>query len=140
MCRVVPKDQLLPAALEMAEKIASFSRPCVAMAKETVNASYELTLAVILLYVFIAVSVFFDNSPCLYISLHMFLHVHRREFDLSVAFSTPCLHWYVCGCCTIIDMHDLYFISHEYFVHRMIRRKECAHSLRSASLSGRTSK
>lgn len=32
-------------ALAMAHKIGSFSRPAVAMAKETVNASYELTLA-----------------------------------------------------------------------------------------------
>lgn len=44
VCRVVPNDQLMKAALEMGEKIASFSRPSVAMAKETVNASYELTL------------------------------------------------------------------------------------------------
>jgi enoyl-CoA hydratase len=32
-------------ALEMANKIASFSRPAVAMAKETVNSAYELSLA-----------------------------------------------------------------------------------------------
>ncbi len=36
--------QLLETALEMANRIASFSRPAVAMAKETVNASYELNL------------------------------------------------------------------------------------------------
>lgn len=44
VCRVVPTDQLLSAALEMGEKIASFSQPAVAMAKETVNAAYELNL------------------------------------------------------------------------------------------------
>lgn len=45
VCRVVPSDKLLSCALEMAEKIASFSRPAVAMAKETVNSAYELNLA-----------------------------------------------------------------------------------------------
>ena len=44
VCRVVPNDKLMSSALEMAEKISSFSRPSVAMAKETVNASYEMTL------------------------------------------------------------------------------------------------
>lgn len=44
VCKVVPNDKLLDTALEMGNKIASFSRPAVAMAKETVNASYELTL------------------------------------------------------------------------------------------------
>lgn len=43
-CRVVPNDELMPAALAMGEKIASFSRPAVAMAKETTNATYELNL------------------------------------------------------------------------------------------------
>jgi enoyl-CoA hydratase/carnithine racemase len=38
--------QLLETALAMGDKIASFSQPAVAMAKETVNASYEMTLAV----------------------------------------------------------------------------------------------
>jgi hypothetical protein len=33
-------------SLAMGEKIASFSRPAVAMAKETVNAAYELNLSV----------------------------------------------------------------------------------------------
>jgi enoyl-CoA hydratase len=42
---VVPNDELIPAALKMANKIASFSRPAVAMCKETTNASYELNLA-----------------------------------------------------------------------------------------------
>lgn len=44
VCRVVPDDQLMDEALKMAGKIASFSRPSVAMAKETVNAAYELNL------------------------------------------------------------------------------------------------
>ena len=45
VCRVVPNDKLLESALIMANKIASFSRPAVAMAKETTNAAYELNLA-----------------------------------------------------------------------------------------------
>ena len=45
VCRVVPNDKLIDAALEMAYKIAGFSRPVIAMAKETVNAAYELNLA-----------------------------------------------------------------------------------------------
>ncbi len=36
--------QLVAEALAMANKIASFSRPAVAMGKETVNAAYELSL------------------------------------------------------------------------------------------------
>ena len=44
VCKVVPKAELLDEALKMSEKIACFSRPAVAMAKETVNSSYELTL------------------------------------------------------------------------------------------------
>lgn len=36
--------QLIASALEMGEKIASFSQVSVAMAKETVNAAYELNL------------------------------------------------------------------------------------------------
>jgi len=42
--RVFPSDQLIPAALEMTEKISSYSKPIIAMAKESVNASYNLTL------------------------------------------------------------------------------------------------
>lgn len=42
--RVVPNDQLLEQALKLGEKIASFSQPAVAMAKETVNAANELSL------------------------------------------------------------------------------------------------
>jgi enoyl-CoA hydratase/carnithine racemase len=45
VCRVVPNDQLLDEALKLGNKIASFSRPAVAMAKETVNSAYELNLA-----------------------------------------------------------------------------------------------
>eukprot|EP00604_Paraphysomonas_vestita_P001963 CAMPEP_0174821726 /NCGR_PEP_ID=MMETSP1107-20130205/9221_1 /TAXON_ID=36770 /ORGANISM="Paraphysomonas vestita, Strain GFlagA" /LENGTH=188 /DNA_ID=CAMNT_0016039057 /DNA_START=314 /DNA_END=880 /DNA_ORIENTATION=+ len=45
VCKVVPKEQLLETALKMGEKIASFSQPAVAMAKETVNSAYELSLA-----------------------------------------------------------------------------------------------
>jgi enoyl-CoA hydratase len=46
VCRVVPDDMLIAEATKLAEKISSFSRPVVAMAKETVNASYEMTLEV----------------------------------------------------------------------------------------------
>jgi len=42
--KVVPQDQLLEVATEMASKIASFSKPVVAMAKECVNQAYESTL------------------------------------------------------------------------------------------------
>ncbi len=43
--KVVPKEKTLETALEIANKIATFSKPIVAIAKEAVNASYELTLA-----------------------------------------------------------------------------------------------
>eukprot|EP00029_Vermamoeba_vermiformis_P009652 TRINITY_DN488_c0_g1_i1.p1 TRINITY_DN488_c0_g1~~TRINITY_DN488_c0_g1_i1.p1 ORF type:complete len:300 (-),score=99.76 TRINITY_DN488_c0_g1_i1:71-970(-) len=42
--RVVPEDKLLESALETANKIAAFSQPIVAMAKECVNQSYETSL------------------------------------------------------------------------------------------------
>jgi len=42
--RVVPNDQLFPEAMKLAEKIASFSQPAVAMCKETVNAANNLSL------------------------------------------------------------------------------------------------
>ena len=45
VCRVVSDDKLMEEALKLANKIASFSRPAVAMAKETVNSAYELNLA-----------------------------------------------------------------------------------------------
>jgi enoyl-CoA hydratase len=44
VARVVPTDQLLNEALKLGEKIASFSQPSVAMAKETVLAAYNLPL------------------------------------------------------------------------------------------------
>jgi len=43
--RVVPADELLDDALKTAGKIAAMSRPAVYMAKESVNRSYETTLA-----------------------------------------------------------------------------------------------
>jgi enoyl-CoA hydratase len=42
--RVVPPDRLLPEALEAAERIASFSRPIVMMAKEAVGRAFETGL------------------------------------------------------------------------------------------------
>lgn len=45
VARVVPSDKLVDTAVEMAGKIAAFSKPVIAMAKEAVNASYEMTLA-----------------------------------------------------------------------------------------------
>jgi len=42
--RVVPEDKLMDSALELANKIASFSKPIVAMAKECVNQAFETTL------------------------------------------------------------------------------------------------
>lgn len=42
--KVVPKAELLTYTFQVADKIASFSQPAVAMCKETVNASYEMTL------------------------------------------------------------------------------------------------
>jgi enoyl-CoA hydratase len=42
--KVVPEDELLNVALQMAQKISSYSQPIVAMAKECVNKAYEMTL------------------------------------------------------------------------------------------------
>mmetsp|Transcript_7850 Transcript_7850/g.13004 ORF Transcript_7850/g.13004 Transcript_7850/m.13004 type:complete len:286 (-) Transcript_7850:232-1089(-) len=42
--RVVPNEDLLEEALKLGEKIASMSAPAVAMAKETVNASFEMSM------------------------------------------------------------------------------------------------
>ncbi|MFD2261643.1 enoyl-CoA hydratase [Lacibacterium aquatile] len=42
--RIVPADKLLEEALAAAEKIASFSRPVVMMAKEAVNRAFDTTL------------------------------------------------------------------------------------------------
>ncbi len=43
--KVVPTEKTVEVALEMANKIASFSQPVAAAAKETVNSAYELNLA-----------------------------------------------------------------------------------------------
>lgn len=43
--QVVPADKTVETAVAMGAKIASFSKPVIAMAKEAVNASYEGTLA-----------------------------------------------------------------------------------------------
>ena len=45
VARVVPAAELIEEAVRVAEKIASFSRPAVAMAKEAVNRAFETTLA-----------------------------------------------------------------------------------------------
>lgn len=42
--KVIPADKLVQEALEMGEKIASFSQPIVSMAKEAVNQAFETTL------------------------------------------------------------------------------------------------
>ena len=42
--RVVPKEQLVAEAVQTAKKIARFSQPIVAMAKECVNRAFETTL------------------------------------------------------------------------------------------------
>jgi enoyl-CoA hydratase len=44
VARVVPAAELLPEAVKLAEKIATLSPPAVAMAKEAVNAAFELPL------------------------------------------------------------------------------------------------
>jgi len=48
--RIVPEDKLLESALETAARIASFSKPVVALAKEAVNRSYEVSLTEGLLF------------------------------------------------------------------------------------------
>lgn len=45
VAKVVPTDKTVETALAMGEKIAAHSKPVIAMAKETVNAAYELSLA-----------------------------------------------------------------------------------------------
>eukprot|EP00474_Spongospora_subterranea_P004150 CRZ04608.1 hypothetical protein [Spongospora subterranea] len=45
ICRVVPQDQLLESALELATKIASFSGPAVILAKQGINAAFEMSLS-----------------------------------------------------------------------------------------------
>lgn len=44
LCRMVPADKTVEEALNVAQKIASLSKPIIQMAKEAVNASYETTL------------------------------------------------------------------------------------------------
>src|SRR3546814_11239892 len=44
VARIVAPERMLDEALEAAAKIASFSRPAVLMAKESVGRSYEVTL------------------------------------------------------------------------------------------------
>jgi enoyl-CoA hydratase len=43
--RVVPGDRLLPVAMDVAETVASMSKPVTYMAKEAVNRAFETTLA-----------------------------------------------------------------------------------------------
>jgi enoyl-CoA hydratase len=43
--RVVPADQLIEEALQMASTIAAMSLPAVMMTKESINRAYETTLA-----------------------------------------------------------------------------------------------
>jgi enoyl-CoA hydratase len=45
VAKVLPTAKTVDAALEMGGKIAALSKPIVAMAKEAVNASYEMSLA-----------------------------------------------------------------------------------------------
>ena len=44
VARVVSKDDLLSESVKAAQKMAEFSRPAVAMTKETVNKAFEMTL------------------------------------------------------------------------------------------------
>jgi len=48
--RVVPKEETVKEALEVAKKIASFSQPIVMMAKEAVNKAFESSLSEGVLY------------------------------------------------------------------------------------------
>lgn len=45
VAQVFPADELVERAVEMGAKIAGFSKPVAMLAKEAVNASYEMTLA-----------------------------------------------------------------------------------------------
>jgi enoyl-CoA hydratase len=45
VARIVPAAELVPEAVKIAERIASFSRPAVMMIKESVNRAYETTLS-----------------------------------------------------------------------------------------------
>lgn len=44
VARVTPDDDVVDEACKMARKISSFSKPIVQIAKECVNASYEMSL------------------------------------------------------------------------------------------------
>lgn len=44
MSRVVPAEQVVDTAIEIAAKIASYSSPVVCLAKQAVNAAYEVNL------------------------------------------------------------------------------------------------
>jgi enoyl-CoA hydratase len=50
VARVVPVDRLLPEAMAIAERIASFSLPVVLKIKEAINRAYEMPLAEGLLF------------------------------------------------------------------------------------------
>ena len=80
--KVTTPDKTVEEALRMAAKIASLSKPVIAMAKECVNAAYEMTqvkcgasealflcaFARVLLYVLAGVHVFLCASGCARVS------------------------------------------------------------------------
>jgi enoyl-CoA hydratase len=76
--RVIPEDELVNEATKLAEKIASYSRPIVAIAKEAVNQANELTLSQGLNYerrlfysTFSTVRILaVENSCCVHILTH----------------------------------------------------------------------
>ncbi len=77
--RVVPVDDLLDEAVRMAEKIASFSRPAVMMAKEAVNRAFETTLAEGLRFerrLFHSLFAFEDQKE----GMHAFIEKRRPQF------------------------------------------------------------
>ena len=77
--RVVPVDDLLDEAVRIAEKIASFSRPAVMMAKEAVNRAFETTLAEGLRFerrLFHALFAFEDRKE----GMHAFIEKRRPQF------------------------------------------------------------
>ena len=45
VAKVVPKEDLMDEAIQMGEKIASFSKPAAMMCKEAVNAAFEVSLS-----------------------------------------------------------------------------------------------
>ncbi|RMF70956.1 MAG: enoyl-CoA hydratase [Alphaproteobacteria bacterium] len=77
--RVVPVDDLLDEAVRVAEKIASFSRPAVMMAKEAVNRAFETTLAEGLRFerrLFHSLFAFEDQKE----GMHAFIEKRRPQF------------------------------------------------------------